>query len=71
MEIKTLYRRNEAVVLGSVGLFAFLAVWEAVSRLQWLDPVLISSPTLVAVALKNWAVAERCGVTWERASWSW
>jgi len=61
VEIKTLYRRNESVVLGSVGLIAFLAVWEGVSRLQWLDPVLISSPTLVAVALKNWAVS---GALW-------
>jgi NitT/TauT family transport system permease protein len=61
VELKTLYRRNEAVVLGSVGLLAFLAVWEAVSRLQWLDPVLISSPTLVSVALKNWAVS---GALW-------
>ena len=61
MEIKTLYRRNEAVVLGSVGLIAFLVVWEAVSRLQWLDPVLISSPTLVGVALKNWAAS---GALW-------
>ena len=53
--------RNEAVVLGSVGLLAFLVAWEGVSRLQWLDPVLISSPSLVAVALKNWAVS---GALW-------
>lgn len=61
MRVKALYHRYEAVVLGSVGLLAFLAAWEAVSRLQWLDPVLISSPSLVAVALENWAAS---GALW-------
>ena len=57
MQLNLLYRRNESVILGTLGLVAFLAAWEGVSRLEWFDPVLISSPSLVAVALKNWAVS--------------
>ena len=61
MEPKTFYRRNEAVLLGAVGLIAFFLLWEAIARLEWLNPVLISSPSHVAIALKNWAVS---GALW-------
>lgn len=59
--LNAFYRRNEALLLGTVGLVAFLIAWEGVARLEWLNPVLISSPTQVGIALKNWAVS---GALW-------
>jgi NitT/TauT family transport system permease protein len=53
--LKTLYRKNDSVLLGTLGLAGFVVLWEAAARLEMADPVLISSPTYVAVALKNWA----------------
>lgn len=47
--------RFDSVFLGGVGLAGALLIWEVAARLKWADPVLISSPTMVAAALKNWA----------------
>jgi len=59
--IRNLYRKYDSVLLGSIGLVIALAVWEMASRFRWADPVLISSPTLVAQALKDWAAS---GALW-------
>jgi NitT/TauT family transport system permease protein len=56
MELVTLYRRNDAVILGTLGLMFVVLLWEIAARLKWMDPVLISSPSNVALALKSWAV---------------
>jgi len=52
---RTFYRRYDSFFLGTLGLIGFVLLWEVAARLQWADPVLISSPTHVALALKNWA----------------
>ena len=57
MGLKTIYRKNDSVLLGTLGLVGFIVLWEAAARLEMADPVLISSPTQVAVALKNWALS--------------
>ncbi len=61
VRIARLYRRLDAPLLGAVGLVSALCFWETAARLQWADPILISSPTLVASALKEWAAT---GVLW-------
>lgn len=49
------------MILGAVGLIAFFLLWEAIARLELLNPILISSPSQITIALKNWAVS---GVLW-------
>ncbi len=56
-----LYRRFDAALLGVLGLAAAMCLWETAARLEWADPILISSPTLVAGALKEWAAS---GALW-------
>lgn len=55
MSLTTFYRRYDALLLGTAGLVGFAAVWEAAARLHLANPILISSPTGVVFALKNWA----------------
>jgi len=55
MGIKDIYRRYDAVFLGSLGLIGAILLWETAARLAWMDPVLISSPSGVARALAAWA----------------
>lgn len=55
------YRRYDAAFLGAIGLIAALVFWETASRFKWADPILVSSPTLVAHALKDWAAS---GALW-------
>ena len=54
--------RYDALILGTTGLFCLALIWEISSRLNWMDPVLISSPTRVATSLKEWAVS---GSLWQ------
>jgi len=61
VKLANLYRRFDAPFLGTLGLVLALGLWEAAARFRWADPVLISSPTMVAVALKAWAAN---GVLW-------
>lgn len=61
MKLTNLYRRYDAILLGTLGLIGLGCLWEFVARLQWVDPVLISSPTQVALALKSWALS---GALW-------
>ncbi|MBI5441794.1 MAG: ABC transporter permease [Deltaproteobacteria bacterium] len=61
MSFAGLGRKLDSVLLGAVGLGAALAFWEAAARLHWADPVLISSPSLVARALGEWAAG---GALW-------
>ena len=61
MSVKKLYRQNESWILGSFGLVGALLFWEMAARFRWADPVLISSPTGVAFALREWAST---GVLW-------
>jgi NitT/TauT family transport system permease protein len=57
VSLTTLYRRYDALFLGIAGLVGFAVVWEAAARLQLANPVLISSPTYVVLALKNWTLS--------------
>ncbi len=57
MGLAAQYRRYEAFLLGTAGLVGLAAIWEIAARLELANPVLISSPTAVAVALKDWAVS--------------
>jgi ABC-type nitrate/sulfonate/bicarbonate transport system permease component len=41
---------NEATILGITGIVLFLALWEAAAQLGWLNPVIVSSPSRIAVA---------------------
>ncbi len=61
MQLAGLYRRYDAVLLGSLGLLGVASIWEVAARLEWMDPVLISSPSHVAIALKSWTMS---GVLW-------
>ena len=54
MDLKSLYRKNDSLLLGTIGLLGFACLWEVAARLRLADPILISSPTQVVVALKNW-----------------
>ena len=54
VSLANLYRKYDALLLGIVGLVGFAAVWEAAARLQLANPILISSPTGVILALKTW-----------------
>lgn len=51
------YSGYVGVALGMAGLVGALLIWEIAARMKWADPVLISSPTMVAVALKEWALS--------------
>jgi ABC-type nitrate/sulfonate/bicarbonate transport system permease component len=57
LDFKEVYRRHDAVFLGSFGLIGVALLWEIAARLQWMDPVLISSPTNAGIALKSWAIS--------------
>ncbi len=57
VKLANLYRRFDAPFLGTLGLVAALGLWETAARLRWADPILISSPTMVAVALRDWAAS--------------
>lgn len=57
LEFREVYRRHDVVFLGALGLIAVVLLWEAAARLRWMDPVLISSPTNVGIALRSWAVS--------------
>lgn len=48
--ILQLYRRNEALILGTLSLLAIVAVWQFVVARGWISPFFISRPTLVADA---------------------
>jgi NitT/TauT family transport system permease protein len=55
--LERIYRRNDSLFLGMLGLVGFAVLWEVAARLEWADPILISSPTAVAVALERWALS--------------
>lgn len=57
--IKNYYRKYDSIILGILGLLGFALTWEILSRFKIVDPVLISSPTHVAYAVKNWATSGR------------
>src|SRR4030042_1165191 len=61
VRLMKLYRRYEALLLGSIGLVGLMVIWETAARLQWMAPLLISSPTQVALALERWVLS---GVLW-------
>ncbi len=51
--IAPFFRKREAVILGALGIFLFVAVWEAVVHLGLADPAFISRPALVVHALRR------------------
>jgi NitT/TauT family transport system permease protein len=54
-----LYRRYDTIILGAIGLVGAAALWETAARLKWMDPLLISSPSHVLLALVEWAASGR------------
>lgn len=56
------YRRYDAALLGAIGLLAALACWESAARFNWVDPVLVSSPSMVVHALQDWSAS---GALWQ------
>jgi len=52
----TLWGRSRPVLLGIVGVLAFLVIWEAASRLAWVNPTYLPSATETLAALGRFAV---------------
>jgi NitT/TauT family transport system permease protein len=44
---------NSAALLGILGLVLFLGLWEGAAQIGWLNPVIVSSPSRIAVAFVN------------------
>jgi ABC-type nitrate/sulfonate/bicarbonate transport system permease component len=42
--------KAEPVVLGILGIVLFLGLWEAAAQIGWINPVILSSPSRIAVA---------------------
>ena len=51
--IKRLYQSSERAIIGGATLLAFLLLWETASRLEWVNPLFISSPTKVMLAARE------------------
>lgn len=48
--------KNEPVVLGILGIVLFLGMWEGAAQAGWINPVILSSPSRIAVAFAGqWA----------------
>ena len=59
LALRQLYLRSEPVVLGAAGLLLLVAAWELAARWGWLNPVVLSSPSLIGVAFgRQWASGE-------------
>ena len=50
------YTRIEVIILGAIGPLCLIVLWEAAARLNWMDAMLISSPTSVMKAMVTWAL---------------
>jgi ABC-type nitrate/sulfonate/bicarbonate transport system permease component len=48
--IQQWYRKGEQVILGLVGLLLIAVVWQIVSSMGWVNPLLMSSPSQIAKA---------------------
>ncbi|MES2977848.1 MAG: ABC transporter permease [Pseudomonadota bacterium] len=48
-----MYRGGERAIIGGATLLAFLVLWELASRLEWINPLFISSPTKVLQAARE------------------
>jgi len=42
--------KHEATVLGILGIVLFVALWEGAAQIGWINPVILSSPSRIAVA---------------------
>jgi len=51
--LKRLYQSSERGIIGATTLLAFLLLWETASRLAWVNPLFISSPTKVVLAAQE------------------
>jgi ABC-type nitrate/sulfonate/bicarbonate transport system permease component len=47
------YRHFERAIIGSASVLLFLAIWEAAFRFQWVNPIFISSPINVLIAMRQ------------------
>jgi NitT/TauT family transport system permease protein len=57
--LRRAYQANERVIIGGATLLAFLLLWETSSRLAWVNPLFISSPTkVVQAAIEVFSTAE-------------
>ena len=56
---RSAYLRHEAVVLGALGLALFVGVWELAGGLGWINPVVLSRPSQIVLAVqRQWASGE-------------
>ncbi len=51
--LKRLYQGGERAIIGGATLLAFLLLWETASRLEWVNPLFISSPTKVMLVARE------------------
>ncbi len=57
--LRRVYQSNERAIIGGATLLAFLLLWETTSRLAWVNPLFISSPTnVVRAAIEVFSTAE-------------
>jgi ABC-type nitrate/sulfonate/bicarbonate transport system permease component len=47
------YMHGERAIIGSASVLTFLIVWEAAFRFQWVNPLFISSPIQVILAMRS------------------
>ena len=59
MRVRRGYLRHEPLLLGVLGLFLFVGLWELASAVGWINPVVLSRPSQVAAAVgRQWASGE-------------
>lgn len=51
--LRRFYTHSERAIIGTLSVLAFMIVWEAAFRFQWVNPLFISSPIQVILATKT------------------
>lgn len=51
--LRRFYTHSERAIIGGTSVLAFMIVWEAAFRFQWVNPLFISSPIQVILATKT------------------
>ncbi len=57
--LRRVYLRYEPVILGGAGLALVIAIWELAARWNWINPILLSSPSQIGKAFeRQWVSGE-------------
>jgi ABC-type nitrate/sulfonate/bicarbonate transport system permease component len=51
--LRRFYRHSERAIIGTASVLVFLAIWEAAYRFEWVNPIFISSPIQVILAMRQ------------------